>query len=109
MSHFYLIIDVAFLLISDRLNTACIYDILIYDISMRTLVDLPDQQIEDLARICETEQISRAEAIRRAIANFVRHKMKAHFKHSQDKAFGLWKSRKVDALEYEDKIRTEWK
>ncbi len=39
-----------------------------YDDAMRTIVDLPDEQVEALAELCEREKISRAEAIRRAVA-----------------------------------------
>jgi len=34
---------------------------------MRTIIELPDAQLESLSRLCRREKISRAEAIRRAV------------------------------------------
>jgi hypothetical protein len=39
---------------------------------MRTIVDLPEEQIRKLALFCRRENISRAEAVRRAIDRFLR-------------------------------------
>jgi metal-responsive CopG/Arc/MetJ family transcriptional regulator len=39
---------------------------------MRTIVDLPGEQVEALASLCEREGISRAEAVRRAMREFIR-------------------------------------
>ena len=70
---------------------------------MRTLVDIPDRQIEDLTTICEAEKVSRAEAIRQAISSYIEKK-----KPTAVDAFGLWKSRKVDGLAYQERVRSEW-
>ncbi len=43
------------------------HHMMIYDASMRTIMDLPDQQVEALAMIWAWEPISRAEAIRQAV------------------------------------------
>ena len=37
-----------------------------YDITMRTISDLPEEQLRKLAALCRREKISRAEAVRRA-------------------------------------------
>lgn len=71
---------------------------------MRTIIDIPHQELEVLTLICKQEKISRAEVIRRAIKKFVTDKMSA----KRDDAFGLWKSQKIDALDYVDKLRNEW-
>ena len=42
------------------------------DILMRTIVDLPEEQIRKLTLLCRRERISRAEAIRRAVARYLR-------------------------------------
>ena len=42
------------------------------DIIVRTIVDLPEEQIRKLTLFCRREKISRAEAIRRAVARFLR-------------------------------------
>jgi len=70
---------------------------------MRTLVDIPDRQIKELTAICEIEKVSRAEAIRQAIASYIEKK-----KPATVEAFGLWKSHKVDGLAYQEQVRSEW-
>lgn len=70
---------------------------------MRTLVDIPDKQLEELSAICEIEKVSRAEVIRQAIATYVEKKRPLTFE-----AFGIWKQRKVDGLAYQDQVRSEW-
>ena len=75
-----------------------------YDITMRTIIDLPDEQIDDLTEICKKENISRSALIRKAVAEFLR-------KYSSKKgneAFGIWKGKKRDGLKFQRKIRTEW-
>jgi hypothetical protein len=42
------------------------------DITMRTIVDLPQEQIRKLTLFCRREKISRAEAVRRAVDRFLR-------------------------------------
>lgn len=69
---------------------------------MRALVDIPEKLIEDLAKISQAKKISRAEIIRQAIVNYV-----ADNKSNQNDAFGLW-TNKIDGLEYQEKLRSEW-
>ena len=79
---------------------------LIYDAgTMRTVVEMPEQELRQLSAVSREEHISRAEAIRRAVGQYLRA-WKAT--HDSTDAFGLWKSRKVSALEYEDRVRGEW-
>ena len=70
---------------------------------MRTIVDLPDEQIEALKRISDTEQVSRAELMRRAVAEYLVRQQPA----PDDAAFGLWRDRAKDSLVYEDAVRAE--
>ena len=42
------------------------------DIIMRTIVDLPGEQVRKLALLCRREKISRAEAVRRAVEQLLR-------------------------------------
>jgi hypothetical protein len=71
---------------------------------MRTIIELPRHQLEALDTLCRREGISRAEAIRRAIAGHVREA-----RESGDRpAFGLWRARPVDGLAYERRLRDEW-
>jgi len=43
-----------------------------HDNSMRTIVDIPDEQLGALARLCEKQEISRAEAVRRAVDRLIK-------------------------------------
>lgn len=70
---------------------------------MRTLVDIPDRQLKDLAAICVAERLPRAELIRRAIAAYIEKK-----KAPAVEAFGLWQNRKLDGLTYQEQVRSEW-
>jgi hypothetical protein len=74
-------------------------------ITMRTLVDIPDEQIEDLAVICEAKKVSRAEVIRQAISFYI-----GTNKLVPADAFGLWKAKQpsLDGLTYQEQARAEW-
>ena len=76
----------------------------LYDDAMRTIIDLPDQDLRDLAEISQREKISRAEVIRRAVRLYVERLRPAR----EQAVFGLWRGRKRDGLHYEDKLRREW-
>jgi hypothetical protein len=78
--------------------------ITINDIIMRTIVDIPEDQLERLARICEREHVSRAEAVRRAIDVYLRQRGAV----SEDRAFGLWRDRGLEGLGYQNTLRDEW-
>ena len=70
---------------------------------MRTIVDLPEDQLDALSDLCRREGISRAEAIRQAVAQYTRGKRLA-----THPAFGLWHDRPIDGLVYERPLRDEW-
>lgn len=76
-----------------------------YDDIVRTIIDLPDDQLDALDGICRREAISRAEAVRRAVDLLVRDRA-AGASHA---AFGLWRGAKAfDALKYQERLRREW-
>lgn len=70
---------------------------------MRTLVDIPDRQLDDLSTICAVKKLSRAEAIRQALTVFIEAN-----KAAPSDAFGLWKSQAVDGIAYQEQVRAEW-
>lgn len=70
---------------------------------MRTLVDIPDRDLEDLNALSHLRRVSRAELIRRAVAGFL-----AENKPGLDQSFGLWKGRGVDGVKYQEHLRKEW-
>ena len=72
--------------------------------TMRTIIDLPDHQLDSLAELCRQGRISRAEAIRRAVALYI----KKHGAADKDEAFGLWRGRKVEGVAYQRRLRREW-
>jgi len=71
---------------------------------MRTIVDLPEKQIEALKRMSEASRSSRAELVRRAIDEYLAR----HLPAQDDEAFGIWRKRKIDGLDYQDRMRDEW-
>jgi len=58
---------------------------------MRTIVELPDEQLEALGEICSQEKASRAEIIRRAVGSYILEKQSGKGRT----AFGLWKKKKI--------------
>ncbi|WP_274626528.1 ribbon-helix-helix protein, CopG family [Arvimicrobium flavum] len=71
---------------------------------MRTLVDIEEAHLRELDRLAKKKKKSRASIIRQAVAEYLEKRTPA----SLDEAFGLWGDRKVDGLEYQEKIRSEW-
>ena len=77
-----------------------IYD----DVIMRTIVDLPLEQVAARSDFCKNLGISRAEGVRRALARMLEDADDNHFQ----KAFGAWKHRGMDPTDYVNRIREEW-
>lgn len=71
---------------------------------MRTIVELSEEHLKALGELCRREKISRAEAIRRAVAEYARRRLRL----DSDRAFGLWRERDVEGLTYERRLRREW-
>ena len=51
----------------------------------RTIIDIPDNQLRDVDALCKLLKISRAEAVRRALQDFVKHNNDVNAD-----GFGLW-------------------
>jgi len=71
---------------------------------MRTLVDIPAEDLDLLNGVAKTLAISRAEFVRRAISK----SLEPHRQSQKQEAFGLWKNRPVDGLKYQERMRAEW-
>lgn len=71
---------------------------------MRTLVDMSEAQIDALDLIAKRERRSRAALIRTAVDDYLAR----HRRHEVEDGFGLWGERKVDGLDYQEKVRREW-
>ncbi|MGH7950998.1 MAG: CopG family transcriptional regulator [Limisphaerales bacterium] len=76
----------------------------LYDDAMRTIIELPEEQLEALGNISSREKTSRAEIIRRAVGSYIHEKQAGKGRS----AFGLWKKKKINALKYESRLRAEW-
>jgi len=74
---------------------------------MRTIVDLPADQIKRLDEYSKKERISRTEAVRRAVAKFLPAKTTKDRKWLTDHpAIGTWK--RGEGLAWQRKVRSEW-
>jgi metal-responsive CopG/Arc/MetJ family transcriptional regulator len=71
---------------------------------MRTLVDIPEDDIEMLNELSAARRVSRSELVRSAISLYLR----TNGSELTDGAFGLWAERKEDGLAYQKRLRSEW-
>ncbi|EIC21289.1 ribbon-helix-helix domain-containing protein [Thiorhodovibrio frisius] len=71
---------------------------------MRTVIELPDDQIPPLKDLADALKVSRAELIRRAVADYLRR----FETPPDDTAFGIWKESGEDGLDYQVRMRSEW-
>ena len=71
---------------------------------MRTIIDIPEEFVEELMVLGEKEQKSRAALIREAIKEYLARRKVT----DMSAAFGLWETRNIDALAYEQALRDEW-
>ncbi len=71
---------------------------------MRTLVDIPKQDLEALDQLGRRRRVSRAKVIREAVSAYLARNAGP----ALNEAFGLWSRHGVDGLDYQRKIRSEW-
>ena len=69
----------------------------------RILVDISQKYLDDLGVMARAEKLPRAEIIRRAIASYVEQN-----KPVTADAFGIWRNRQVDGLDYQEASSAEW-
>jgi|BarGraIncu00222A_1022003.scaffolds.fasta_scaffold235167_2 predicted transcriptional regulator len=69
---------------------------------MRINIDIPEADIGALGQLAEARSTSRATLIREAIAAFLPKGAAAN------EAFGLWRNRSPDGVEYQRHVRSEW-
>lgn len=79
---------------------------------MRTIVDLPDEDIKHLDAIGKKEDVSRTELVRRAVAQYLDSE-KQRSLDAIDKYYGFLKDVPgafdgLDGVEYQRKMRAEW-
>ena len=73
--------------------------------SMRTIIDIPENMLDELDSIRTRHECSRASIIREAIQSFLK---KQPNKSNFDEAFGAWKERGLDGVDYQNEWRGEW-
>jgi len=71
---------------------------------MRTIVDLPEEQVRGLDLWCQRERISRTEAVRRAIGAA----LSTQNSSPRTDAFGAWADKRVNSGKYVGSLRAEW-
>ena len=82
--------------------------VIIYHTIMRTIIDLPEYQVDALRLLEERKNVSRAELIRQAVAQYVVRNLES------PEAFGAWKSKSptskkaMDGVAVQKKLRAEW-
>lgn len=80
---------------------------------MRTIVDIPEDQIKALDLIGKNQDVSRAELVRRAVDLYLAKEKKKTSADAIDQYFGFLKDYPeafdgLDGVEYQEKIRAEW-
>ncbi len=73
---------------------------------MKTIISLSENQMAALDFIRSEEHVSRTELIRRAVDFFL--KAYSNSKIEALPGFGGWKDQKVDALQFQSRLRDEW-
>ena len=66
----------------------------------RTIIDIPEAQLRDVDSMCKLLGISRAEAVRRALQDFVKRNDDVN-----TDGFGLWKGAAADRAALLDKMK----
>ena len=74
------------------------------NVIMRTIIDLPDEQLRGLELWCRRERISRAEAVRRAIGSA----LSTQSTSPREEPFGASAHKKVDSRRLVESLRSEW-
>jgi metal-responsive CopG/Arc/MetJ family transcriptional regulator len=70
---------------------------------MRTLVDLPEAELEQLNALSRERRVSRAQLIRQAVTGYLEQN-----RTGLEETFGLWKKKAVDGVAYQERLRGEW-
>ena len=65
---------------------------------------MPDDLVEALDALGQRTQSSRAALIREAVKAYLAHNTQA----PREAAFGLWKGRNREGVEYQRELRSEW-
>lgn len=71
---------------------------------MRTLVDIPEQDLQAVGEVAERQGVSRAAVIREAVSAY----LASHPRKPAAEAFGLWGTRGPGGVSLQRGLRNEW-
>lgn len=71
---------------------------------MRTIIEVPEEVVRNLDRVGSQQSKSRAAIIREAIHLYLENKEL----RNADAAFGIWRSKRKEGLNYQEQLRSEW-
>ncbi|MBV8456590.1 MAG: CopG family transcriptional regulator [Acetobacteraceae bacterium] len=71
---------------------------------MRTLIDIPEPDLQAVAQVAERQGVSRAAVIREAVSAY----LAAHPRKPAAEAFGLWGTSGPDGVSLQRQLRDEW-
>ncbi|MDX1655180.1 MAG: CopG family transcriptional regulator [Candidatus Competibacteraceae bacterium] len=71
---------------------------------MRTIVDLPEPDLQAIKALARREKTSQAELLRRAVRLYLET---CRQEEVDPQVFGIWQGR-VDGLGYQQSLRDEW-
>lgn len=74
---------------------------------MRTIIDIPDPQVEVLNQLAKKQNTSRAEIIRQALNIFIFNSENTNAQYKS--AFGSWKDiGSCEGISFQQHLRDEW-
>ncbi|HSU03939.1 MAG TPA: CopG family transcriptional regulator [Acetobacteraceae bacterium] len=71
---------------------------------MRTLIDIPEPELQALSELAQRQGVSRAAVIREAVNTY----LASRTQHRTADAFGLWGKAGPDGLDLQRQLRDEW-
>ena len=71
---------------------------------MRTLIDIPEEDLMLLTQVAKKLSVSRAEFVRQAVAT----SLAPHRQKMNHAAFGSWPEFSEDGVAYQERMRAEW-
>ena len=81
-----------------------IYFVHITEGFMRTLIDIPEEDLKLLSQVAKKLSVSRAEFVRQAVAT----SLAPHRQKMNHAAFGSWPEFSEDGVAYQERMRAEW-
>ena len=71
---------------------------------MRTLIDIPEEDLKLLTQVAKKLSVSRAEFVRQVVAT----SLAPHRQKMNHAAFGAWPDFPEDGVAYQERMRSEW-